>query len=105
MKIKFIDKEYEINNDRKIVFSEKGKKYETLNSTQQKILKIHVDGDLICYGQRCDYAIDVLNDKKLYLIELKGADKSHAYEQILASIEFMKKKRCKFAIFTKNYSF
>ena len=84
--MKFLGRDFEPVFDKKIVFSENGEKYEAVNPNAKPVLKIHVDGDLITSGERCDFALYVPEEKKLYLIELKGCDKAHAFEQILATI-------------------
>lgn len=48
---------------------------------------------MITIGERCDYALYVLCDKKIYLIELKGSDKAHAYEQLISTIDFLTKHK------------
>lgn len=90
MEIDFLERKYESICDKKIVCSENERKYEAINNSQKNILKIHVDGDLVTDGERCDYALNVLNEKKIYLIELKGTDKAHGYEQLLSTMKFFK---------------
>jgi hypothetical protein len=46
-----------------------------------------VDGGLIQEGQRCDFALSVNSEGKIYFIELKGSDISHAADQIRSTIE------------------
>ncbi|WP_440557017.1 hypothetical protein [Treponema succinifaciens] len=55
-------------------------------------LKFMLTGDLITSGERCDFALDVIDEKNLYLVELKGCDKAHAFEQLLATMDYMKGK-------------
>lgn len=90
---KFLDKIYDVLNDKSIVCKENGRRYEAENSSQKRVLKIHVDGELIKDGLRCDYALNIFDEKKLYLIELKGCEKAHAFEQILETLRFFQ-ERC-----------
>ncbi len=93
MTVEFLGKEYTSISDKKIVCNENGRKYEAENLQRKELLKIHVDGDLITEGERCDYALNVLCDNKIYLIELKGCDKPHAYEQLMSTINFLTKNK------------
>ena len=91
LKTEFLKDCYENIKHSQIVCQENGRKYVALNKGCKNVLKIHVDGDLIRSGKRCDYALGLLDEKKVYLIELKGCDISHACEQILKSLDFFKK--------------
>ena len=94
MTINFVGKDFESTKNKKIPCEENGRKYTAINDAEKDILKIHVDGDLITSAaeKRCDYALNVWGENKLYLIELKGCDKAHAFEQILATIVFFNSK-------------
>ena len=94
MKTNFLGKQFISINEKLIVCSEKGRKYIAINKGGKDIIKIHVDSELITSGERCDYALNICNEKKLYLIELKGTEKDHAYAQIIATYEKFKDK-CK----------
>lgn len=94
MKTNFFGKQFISINDKLIVCSEKGRKYIAINKGEKDIIKIHVDNELITSGERCDYALNICNEKKVYLIELKGTEKDHAYAQIIATYEKFKDK-CK----------
>lgn len=94
MKTNFLGKQFISINEKLIVCSEKGRKYIAINKGEKDIIKIHVDSELITSGERCDYALNICNEKKLYLIELKGTEKDHAYAQIIATYEKFKDK-CK----------
>lgn len=75
-----------------MIVQENGKEFKIDNPHYKKLEKIHVDGCLITSGVKCDYAVLVdrnsnnLND--VYLIELKGCDVKHVYEQLLETYEF-----------------
>lgn len=92
MEIEFLGRKKKPVCDKVIVFSENSRKYEAKNLNEKSVLKIHVDGDLITSGERCDFALDVIDEKNLYLVELKGCDKAHAFEQLLATMDYMKGK-------------
>ena len=81
-------------SDKKIVFKEKQSKVTFLNSKEQDVKKVNVDGDFIndkerkcprCFlkyqGKRCDGLLQ--HDKTNYYIELKGSDIKYAIRQII----------------------
>lgn len=80
-------------NERRIVFSEKGKTYIAQNENQKKVLGFKVDGGYIKENEvrKCDYAL-IVNEEICYLIELKGTDISSACEQLLKTIELVTEK-------------
>lgn len=69
------------------VCEENGRKYILNNKSDLCLTKIKVDGGLIKTGERCDYAVDA-DSKEIFLIELKGSDKSHACKQIFTSFNY-----------------
>ncbi len=76
-----------------IVCKEKGRSFSLINNSNYYIKKIRVDGKLIKTGNKCDYAIDVSKNKiteKIFLIELKGSDLSHACKQIHETFNYFK---------------
>lgn len=85
-----------IGNIPQVVCKENGRIFRLINKYNYYIQKIRVDNCLIKNGIRCDYAIDLsknINDisaDSIYLIELKGSDKSHACEQILKTYDYFK---------------
>lgn len=81
-----------------VVCEEKGRRFILHNDAEKHIFKIHVDGGLIKDGCRCDYAVDVSFGESVYLIELKGKDKEHAFEQLLKTLEYFSEN-----FDTKNY--
>lgn len=91
-KMKSIPKEcYEdIGKAKTLVCGENKSKYTIRNKTERHLLKIYVDGCLITAGNRCDFAVDVDN-KNIYLIELKGNDVRKACIQLLATYKYFKK--------------
>lgn len=81
-------------NNTCMMVKENGKEFKIDNPNCKKLEKIRVDGCMITSGVRCDYAVLVdrnsnnLND--VYLIELKGCDVKHGYEQLLETYKFFK---------------
>lgn len=84
-----------------VVCKENGRFYRLNNASNAFIQKIRVDGQLITTGIRCDYAVDAAflkaspgdeepktRTEDIFLIELKGTDKKHACEQILATYRY-----------------
>ena len=77
-----------------IVCKENGRSFTLNNISKYYIRKIRVDGKLIKTGNKCDYAIDVAKKdttEKIFLIELKGSDLSHACKQINETYNYFKK--------------
>lgn len=64
MKTNFFGKQFISINDKLIVCFEKGRKYTAINKGEKDIIKIHVDNELITSGERCDYALNICNEKK-----------------------------------------
>lgn len=63
-------------------------KWRGLNNAKRRVIKYRVDGGIIASKTqlKCDSAVYVEGDS-VYLIELKGADYSHALEQIEATVD------------------
>lgn len=83
----------EHNDRRKIcVAEENGKKYQLNNKSGITIKKVKVDK---CLEQkvnekRCDFLIEAKELKRVFFIELKGADLNKAVTQIHSSIVYLK---------------
>lgn len=76
-----------------IVCKEKGRSFSLINNSNYFVQKVRVDGKLITAGNKCDYAIDASKNEitdKIFLIELKGADLSHACKQIHETYNYFK---------------
>ena len=73
-----------------VVCAEKGRKFVLKNESGQYTQKIHVDGKLVTVGSRCDYAVDIAHGDTVYLVELKGNDKEHAFEQLYNSLGYFR---------------
>ena len=72
-----------------IVLSDKGepRKYCAYNTRRQRVVAYRVDGGIVTdkTQSKCDYALWTENNR-VYFIELKGGDYSHALEQISSTI-------------------
>jgi len=61
----------------------------------EKICKIKIDGCVFAKTdkpEKCDYLFIRCKTKDFYFVELKGKDYEHAYNQIIATINSIKKK-------------
>ncbi len=88
-----LDECIEFMDDRKeCVASENGKLFKLENKSGFFIRKVKVDK---CIPQkigegRCDYLMNIDENKKIYFIELKGGDLRKALKQIIDTIEYLK---------------
>ena len=84
----------ETNNNKVISTSENHKTFRIKNINSRKIRKVEVDGCLISDDRkRCDYLFEI--DKpitKVIYLELKGKNINRAYEQLEATIGYLKKR-------------
>jgi hypothetical protein len=79
----------QLKTDKIIVVEENKKKFRINNSNQKEIYQIKVDNCLITEGYKCDYLFEVENPiTKVFYVELKGKDIKHAFEQLIATVEF-----------------
>ena len=72
-----------------IVSAENRVKHIARNKDRDRVFQYQIDGDVIpssSPGLRCDYLLENETKRKVYLIELKGTDVSHAVDQIEATI-------------------
>lgn len=84
-------------DDRPKIVCEENKRTYIANNTQRKVVcKVQVDGKLIYEGARCDWAVAVVSEEgtgkaleELFLVELKGSDINHAFEQIVGTIDVL----------------
>jgi hypothetical protein len=73
--------------------TENKKKFTINNPNKRDVYRVKVDGCLITEGRKCDYLFEVDNPiSMVFYVELKGDDVKHAYEQIIATIEFCENK-------------
>lgn len=78
-----------------IVSKEKSKIHRALNNDRNTVYQYKIDGDVIRTTdakKKCDYLVENEDKKTIYLIELKGTDLPHAFEQIEATIQFFASK-------------
>lgn len=72
-----------------IAVAENGRKFIVVNKSKSLVRKVQVDGCVVLPGPqlRCDYLFEVGDpyDSAIY-VELKGADVSHAYSQLVATL-------------------
>ena len=93
------DESYIITHDRcKIVaLKEKGENrvYRLINDLNHELMVLKVDGGIFQDSKsvKCDYAI-YTQQRILILVELKGADYSHALEQLDTTIDEMISNKC-----------
>lgn len=80
----------------KIICEENGRKYIAHNGQQKCICKVKVDGGLIKDNARCDWAVAVVSNEdfleEIFLVELKGSDIDHAFEQITGTMSILSTK-------------
>lgn len=83
-------------NKPKFSFKEKGKQYTAINP-QLKVCHEyhHLDKQKFFDNRPCvDYALYLIKDKILYLIELKGSDVKRAYQQALSTFDNLDANNC-----------
>lgn len=81
--------------------AENGRRYRASNASGKLLSCYKVDGGLIQDGRRCDFALTVNCDSKVYFIELKGGDISHAADQIQTTITNLNIKLKNVVIFAR----
>lgn len=81
--------------------AENGRRYRASNASGKLLSCYQVDGGLIQDGRRCDFALAVNSDNKVYFIELKGGDISHAADQIQATITKLNSKLKNVVLFAR----
>jgi len=69
----------------KIKVEENGRKVIFLNPSRAQFMKGRIDGCLVTSGIRADYFVG--GEGKTVLIELKGSNIEHAFEQLLKAAE------------------
>ncbi len=75
-------------SDKKIVLSENKSKITFFNPQKKEYEKVHVDGEAITEGRRCDYLLTKYDSSPFgeYFVELKGSDVSHGITQLEETI-------------------
>jgi len=76
------------NDKRKIAkFIENGMVYKAINNKSKNVIRYQIDcSAMSCSVQRCDNALEIVDENNLYFIELKGMDIKKAAAQILSTI-------------------
>jgi hypothetical protein len=82
-----------------VAIDEGGRTYRASNDGNNLLTCYRIDGGLITEGKRCDFALSVREAGKIYFIELKGTDISHAAEQIQSTIATFSAKLKKSIVF------
>ena len=82
---------------KKIVFTEKNRRYECANDTQEDVVMFHIDGGFFPASDttiRCDYGYELegSNGNRTCLVELKGHNIKHACEQLYQTLRYFEKK-------------
>lgn len=88
------------STDKIIPVKENSRRFQIKNNTSKTVNIIHVDGCLIGIvspEKRCDYVFEVLETDSsrasiVLYVELKGRCIQHAYEQIVATLNYLKSK-------------
>lgn len=83
----------------KFVLEEKNAKYIALNENNKNGFAFQIDDGLIANPdtKKCDKGL-CIEDKDIYLIELKGVDFNTACKQLLVTLDFFRKKLEKYSI-------
>lgn len=80
----------------KIICEENKIKYIAHNPNEKCVYKIKVDEGLIKEQVRCDWAVAVVSNEdsleEIFLVELKGSDIDHAFEQITGTMSILSTK-------------
>lgn len=82
----------QLKTDKVIVVEENRKKFTVNNPNKKEVYQVEVDGCLIPKDAlKCDYLFEMeIPTSKVLYVELKGKDINHAYEQLVATVEFCK---------------
>lgn len=78
----------EETTDSKVKVSEGGKQAVFKNPQRRKYVRVRVDGCLICQSRACDWMVQYRDGS--VLVELKGSDVGKAYEQIAATLQYLR---------------
>ncbi|GAA0238099.1 hypothetical protein GCM10009125_28700 [Castellaniella daejeonensis] len=74
----------------RVCVSEKGKSATILNEDKEKFIKTQIDGCLVQNETSADWMVSKNGVGRL-IIELKGVDISHAAEQVMETIDFLRR--------------
>lgn len=77
-----------------VVSAEKNCSHRAINEDASVVYQFKIDGDIVpsndTAGLRCDYIVENETKASAYIIELKGTDLPHAYDQIRATVKRFK---------------
>jgi len=77
-------------NNPLIVVSENRREFRIDNRLKNQINRVEVDGCLIKNGQKCNYLFEIIEQNRVFYVELKGSHISEAVRQLEATIKFCK---------------
>ena len=81
-------------NNKLISVSENRRIFKIINTSTFYVNKVVVDDCYIKVGERCDYLFEIINNntvKKVFYVELKGSNITHAVEQLKTTITYCKR--------------
>jgi len=93
-----------------ITVSEKGRRANFRNPENELYQKARVDGCLVTSGVRCDWIVTKIGVGSV-LVELKGSDIAHAFDQLLATLQhvhckcWLEKRRAMLVVCSKYPAF
>ncbi len=76
-----------LTSDSKIVLEENNRKIIFDNPCNSSYKKVHIDGEVIKEGERCDYLLTSTDEREEYFVELKGKDVLKACSQLKVTIK------------------
>ena len=82
----------ELTNNSSIVVRENRREFRIDNRLKIQINRVEVDGCLITEGQKCDYLFEIIEQNRVFYVELKGSHINEAVRQLEATIEFCQNK-------------
>ena len=103
MRTRFGDNGLLSDDQRRVVsLSEAGKNYRLNNPQPLRLLVYKVDAGMIANQQeRCDFAIGIPLDGRVYFVELKGKDLQKAASQILQTLVTLNSKINGYILFAR----
>lgn len=79
----------EVVSHTNVTVAERGRRANFRNPGNECYQKVRVDGCVVTSGPRCDWIVTKVGVGSV-LVELKGSDVSHAFEQLVASLRHPK---------------
>ena len=80
-----------LHNDNRSIISleENNRRYVILNESGRRMACFKIDGRVLIEGPKCDYVIQIVDSVIYTLVELKGRNRAHAAEQLLATLRLL----------------